>query len=40
MIKIEYIKQNTVIPNVNYPKYENYMNEIDFKKIKHNLQQL
>lgn len=29
-----------MIPNANYPKYANYMNEIDFSKIKHNLQQL
>ncbi len=29
-----------MIPNANYPKYANYMNEIDFNKIKHNLQKL
>ena len=25
-----------MIPNANYPKYANYMNEIGFSKIKHN----
>ena len=40
MIKIKYTKLNVMIPNENYPKYANYMNEIDFSKIKHNLQQL
>ena len=40
MIKIKYIKLNAIIPNENYLKYANYMNEIDFNKIKHNLQKL
>ena len=38
MIKIKYIKLNAMIPNANYPKYANYLIEIDFSKIKHDLQ--